>query len=977
VPIPVNRATGKALTRGFEPLGNVMSIHPLALLLGLAATLSAPAQTVDYSGVTSRVEQLVATAPLPGAAVSLIRDDQVVYRQAFGGYGVGQRVAIASATKWLSGAVILRLVDRGVLRLDDPIGRWLPAAPADKQSITLRQLFAHTSGLTGADASCLGQSSSTLEACAAQILTLPLLATPGTRYAYGGNSMQVAGRIAEVATGQRWDLLFRAEVAGPLGLIATDYGFSSTAPGLIEVGNPRIAGGARSTLDDYTRFLTALLARGRGPNGSIWLSPALVDQLEVDQTRGAVIGFTPLPSAQGYGIGVFRERVDLADRATRVSSPGAFGFYPVLDRAGGWAGVFLTQAELRTVQTPVQSLWDHVQGLHTAGGPPTPRLRADGAVLGGGPTPAGSSASLFARAPSATERFLGWIGDGPALADPRGWRQDLAMPARDLTLAARFETLPALPTPREDSVNGSRYRWLLPEVPRGLVFSFHGSGGSGDLPFRKAEARRLTQLLLARGFGVVGLDSVNRVDRQWNPQFALTNPDVVNVQAILSRFRAEGRVGADTPIYCEGTSNGGGFCSRISALLGFRGQSLMISDGVQAVLAQARVPTFWTLGRNDTVLAPGAIDRARAAAESFASRGVPAELHLVEPSSVYPDRFARIEGVSVEQSRTLVAQLTAAGVLAADGRVLRTPSAAELRAQLSSALEPQAAEIASQLQLAAAEHEYYGDVGHRVVHFFEAQLETDLSGLWWQPEQPGWGLSIAMQGGRPLPAWYTYDAAGQPQWLLGEAMTRGADGVWRGSLLRYRGTPFAQIRGDAAAQGTLAGSVTLALRDDGALDFGWTLGSQSREQRVERLRFGRIPACRQTGDNRTVAANRSDLWWSPRQPGWGAWLAEQDRTLLVVWFTYAADGAPMWLLGQLSRDAEGRFRGALTRPTSGTPFDRISGPATSFPVPTVGSAEVVFTDGERAALDATLDGVRVRHDLERFVYAGPGRSDCQ
>lgn len=965
-----------------------MQLRFLAVWFALAAPLGA-AQTIDYGGVSSRVEQLVATAPLPGAAVSLIRDDQVVYRQAFGGYGVEQRVAIASASKWLSGAVILRLVDRGVLRLDDPIGRWLPTAPADKQPITLRQLFAHTSGLTGADAGCLGQSNSTLAACAEQILSLPLLAAPGTRYAYGGNSMQLAGRIAEVATGQRWDQLFRAEVAGPLGLSATDYGFTSSAPGLIEVGNPRIAGGVRSTLDDYTRFLSALLARGRGPDGSIWLSPGLVDQLELDQTRGAVIGFTPLPSAQGYGIGVFRERVDAAGRATRVSSPGAFGFYPVLDRAGGWAGVFLTQAELRSVQTPVQSLWEHVQGLHTAGGPPTPRLRAEGAALGAGPTPAGTAAALFARAPAANERFVGWIGDGPALPDPRGWRPDVTMPARDLTLAARFETLPVLPAPQEDSVNGARYRWLLPAAPRGLVFSFHGSGGSGDLPFRKAEARRLTQLLLARGFGVVGLDSVNRVDRQWNPQFALANPDVVNVQAILGRFRAEGRIGADTPIFCEGTSNGGGFCSRISALLGFRGQSLMISDGVQAVLAQARVPTFWTLGRMDSVLAPGAIDRARAAAESFASRGVPAELHVVEPSPVYPERFARVDGVSVEQSRTLVTQLSAAGVLAADGRVLRTPSAAELRAQLPTALEAQAAEIAAQLQIAAAEHEYFGDVGHRVVHFFEAQLEVDLSGLWWQPDQPGWGLSIAMQGGRPLPAWYSYGFSedppgssgsggdGRPQWLLGDALTRGADGVWRGSLLRYRGTSFAQIRGDAAAQGTVVGSVTLALRNDGALDFGWTLDGRSGQQRVERLRFGRVPACRQRTDSRALAANRSDLWWSPRQSGWGAWISEQDRTLIVLWYTYAADGAPMWLLGQLSRDAEGRFRGILTRPASGTPFDRIGGPATSFPVPTVGSAEVVFVDGERATLDATLDGVRVRHDLERFVYAGPGRSDCQ
>ncbi|MBK9657253.1 MAG: hypothetical protein IPO66_18140 [Rhodanobacteraceae bacterium] len=62
---------------------------------------------------------------------------------------------------------------------------------------------------------------------------------------------------------------------------------------------------------------------------------------------------------------------------------------------------------------------------------------------------------------------------------------------------------------------------------------------------------------------------------------------------------------------------------------------------------------------------------------------------------------------------------------------------------------------------------------------------------------------------------------------------------------------------------------------------------------------------------------------------------------------------------------------------SGTPFDRITGAATSFPVPAVGSARVEFVDGERAVFRYTLDGVSQAKDIERLVYAGPGLSDCQ
>ena len=945
------------------------------ILLALLMLSPLAAQTPDFTPVTTRVQTLVASAGLPGAAVLIVRNGEPIYQRAFGNYTLDQRVPIASASKWLSAAVIARLVERGVLRWDDRIERYLPNAPADKRAITLRQLFSHTSGLTGAAAFCLSDPTASMQACVDNILATPLLYAPGRGFLYGGNSMQVAGRMAEIASGLRWDDLFRAEVAQPLGLTQTDYGFFSMAPGYVEISNPRIAGGARSTLTDYGRVLQAFLERG-SVNGAQWLSPALIDQMAEDQSRGAPVIETPLPGALGYGIGQWIERVDANGRASLLSSPGAFGFYPVIDHAAGFAGVFLVNSDLSAVATPVSALWADVRSILNTQAPQLPRLIvANG--YGGGLVAAGSVVDAYAQAPGEARLFARWRGDARALADPRAWHAPLTTSSRASTLTAEFISIPAALDTTTGDINGSRYRQLIPANARGLVFSFHGSGGSGDLPFTKSEAKVATRLLLSRGFGVVGLDSVNRVDRQWNPQFSLSNPDVVNVQGIIERLRAAGLISGSTPIYCEGTSNGGGFCSRISALLNFRAQSLMIADGIEPIMAQTPVPTIWTLGRFDPTLAPGYLERAAQSAAGMSTRGIPNELNIVEPSPVYPERFARIDGISVADSTALVASLRSAGFLDAAGKVIRDPRSSALDALIPASLRSKSGEIVAQMEIAAGLHEYYSDHAHRVVHFFEAQLTANYTGLWWKADEPGWGVSLAQQGNSLFPTWYTFGPDGRPTWYVGGVLALHADGSYRGPAYRTTGRRFDQIAGDVGAIATEVGSFSVRPLSDGGLEFTTIIGTVQQTRRIERTRFGRQPACRFKEGSRSDSANRSDIWWNPNESGWGVYLSEQDRTLVVTWYTYGSDGQPMWVLGALTRDAQGAFAGALTRPVSGTPFDRINGAATSFPVPTVGSARVEFVDGERAVFRYTLDGISQSKDIERLIYAGPGLSDCQ
>ena len=944
------------------------------LLLFIGVPLRA--QSPDFTPVTARMQALVANAGLQGSSVLIVRNGAVAYQQAFGNYTLTQRVPIASATKWLSAAVIARLVDRGILRWDDTVGRYLPGAPAVTRPITLRQLFSHSSGITAAAAPCLGQAGMTLQACVDGILATPLTYPPGTGFAYGGNSMQVAGRLAEIASGRRWDDLFREEVATPLGMTDTDYGFFSTAPGYLPMSNPRIAGGARSTLADYGKLMQAMLERG-AVGGTQWLSSALVDQMAEDQTRGAPVISTPLPNALGYGIGQWRERVDASGRPTLLSSPGAFGFYPVVDREANFAGVFLVFDSLSNVYGSVYAMWSDVRSILNTQAPQSPRLITQNGY-GGGLLATGSVVDAFAQAPGEARVFSRWRGDSPLLADPRAWHAPLAQTARASTLTAEFQSVPAALNPTTESINGSRYRQIIPTGARALVFSFHGSGGSGDLPFSKSEAIVATRLLLARRFGIVGLDSVDRVNRQWNPSFSLSNPDVTNVQAIIERLRAAGTINANTPIFCEGTSNGGAFCSRVSALLNMRGQSLMIADGIQAIMAQTPVPTIWTLGRNDSTLAPGYLERSAMSAASLSARGVANELNIVETSPVYPERFARIPAISIADSQALQSSLRIAGFLDAAGRVIRDPRANALDPFIPASLRASSGDIVSQMEIAAAFHEYYSDYAHRVVHFFEAQLAPNFTGLWWKADEPGWGVSIAHQSAGLFPTWYTYGSDGRPIWYVGGVLTVQTDGSYRGPAYRTQGRRFDQIAGDVGSVATEVGSFSLRARADGGLDFTSTIGNLSQTRKIERTRFGRLPECRYKDGSRADGPNRSDIWWNPRESGWGVSLTEQDRTLIVTWYTYASDGQPMWLLGTLSRDAEGAFAGPLTRPQSGTPFAQINGSAaTSFPVQSVGSARVEFVDGERAVFRYSLDGVSQSKDIERLVYSTTGHSDCQ
>ncbi|MEW1639443.1 serine hydrolase domain-containing protein [Streptomyces sp. NPDC093801] len=193
-----------------------------------------------------QLDRLVAQADgPPGAIAVLTRNGRSrVYTAGVGDVATGRRpdpddhMRIASIAKAFSGAVALRLVDEGLLSLDDTIGERLPGLPADWHAVTLRQLLQHTSGLPDysadpeflrilqADPRHLFDPRTLLDFVADE----PLLFRPGTLYEYSNSDNIAVALMTEAVTGRRYEDLLRDLAYRPLGLHRTSLPLGHRLP---------------------------------------------------------------------------------------------------------------------------------------------------------------------------------------------------------------------------------------------------------------------------------------------------------------------------------------------------------------------------------------------------------------------------------------------------------------------------------------------------------------------------------------------------------------------------------------------------------------------------------------------------------------------------------------------------------------------------------------------------------------------------
>lgn len=291
----------------------------------------------QWTPLKTALDRAVPTAA-GGYVFGLIDGDDIVVRTSGGKLQIDSVVPIASATKAPSAAAILTLVDAGLLDLDRPVVEYIGDVvdwPMLKRSITTRMLLNHTSGLIP-EPGCLAENvTMTLVECVQQIADAQLRFVPGNQFEYGGGSYQVAGLVAERISGEDWQRFFDLAIAEPLGL--RDYRFIGDA-------NPRIAGGAVSTVDDYLQLLQMFMNDGAYAGREV-LSSEMIALIRSNQITGLPKRETPLDRDlyPGYSFGWWFSSPQLhpGSPGPEFSDPGALGTVPWIDLGREYGAVLL------------------------------------------------------------------------------------------------------------------------------------------------------------------------------------------------------------------------------------------------------------------------------------------------------------------------------------------------------------------------------------------------------------------------------------------------------------------------------------------------------------------------------------------------------------------------------------------------------------------------------------------------------------
>ena len=174
----------------------------------------------------------IAAGGFPGGAVIIGRRGAIVWERGYGtlDWTTGTPVDaertmydMASLTKVVATtAATMVLVDRGKLRLDEPVVHSVPAfGGAGKDAVTIRDLLMHRSGLPAGRV--LSRKGSGPASARRVVLTTPLVRQPGTRSEYSDLGLDVVGFVVERVTREPLDRFLRHSVYDPLGMRSTMF----------------------------------------------------------------------------------------------------------------------------------------------------------------------------------------------------------------------------------------------------------------------------------------------------------------------------------------------------------------------------------------------------------------------------------------------------------------------------------------------------------------------------------------------------------------------------------------------------------------------------------------------------------------------------------------------------------------------------------------------------------------------------------
>lgn len=329
----------------------------------VAPVVPVNASGLDFTAFDSTMNASIAASGLAGATVVVVQKDSgIVHLAGYGAFDKDRSFLLASASKILSVGVLMRLADQHVIDIDAPVGTYVGSAwGSEKASLTIAQMLSNSSGLVGLVDNpiyppyiCQYRHVGTLASCAQQIYQAPdsgQVVPPDTQFRYGGGQWQLAGGIAEMASGKSWAELIRETYVEPCGTTTLGYtnqfsgvsrgypsSFNGDAANAISTDNPSIEGGGYITAADYGKILLMHLRGGLCGSNRV-LSDSSVVRMQQDRIGQVYGGVTNKAALQGYGLGWW---VDRAHPGV-VADIGLYGATAWLDANRGYGVMILME----------------------------------------------------------------------------------------------------------------------------------------------------------------------------------------------------------------------------------------------------------------------------------------------------------------------------------------------------------------------------------------------------------------------------------------------------------------------------------------------------------------------------------------------------------------------------------------------------------------------------------------------------------
>lgn len=352
----------------------------------------------------------------------------------------------------------------------------------------------------------------------------------------------------------------------------------------------------------------------------------------------------------------------------------------------------------------------------------------------------GDTVHIWSEAYDNTKTFSHWSGDSQYLEMPNEWHTTLIMPNQNIIVTSVIDNIFTYTINYEQIMGVNNLKNVyscFPSNMKGLIYLFHGTGGNASNWINTVEYRSFVNCAIADSFGIIvteaeeitlntDLNGDGKLRWQGLPIDTINGIDYLNIKAITDTFINRGNITHLTPKISVGMSNGGSFSALISYIFNYQVGISYCASSLQGVFGLRNNPFAFRMAKYDDNEQVGPIGNYEAWQNDsiLETRGICHGYKIHDRQPIYPERFARISGISISASEGIFNDLNNNNQLDVKNYALHSdtimnnvlvhPSLYPNIIALSSSLRK---EVLNQISTSNAEHSFYSDYNFETLNF--------------------------------------------------------------------------------------------------------------------------------------------------------------------------------------------------------------------------------------------------------------------